>query len=104
MILTILALTAITFSTRYLFLEKHLPLRLGPNLKRALRFSGPAVLSAITAPILVVHHGQLNTEISNPYLWGGLAAVITARVTQNVYATMIMGGILFIIVKLTFGT
>jgi branched-subunit amino acid transport protein len=104
MTFTILALTVITFSTRYLFLEKHLPLRLGANLKRALRFSGPAVLSAITAPILLVHQGQLNTEILNPYLWGGIAAVVSARMTHNVYATMIAGGIIFIIVKLNFVT
>lgn len=104
MILTILALTAITFSTRYLFLEKHLPLRMGPNLKRALSFSGPAVLSAITAPILMVHEGQLNTELTNPFLWGGLAAIITARLSANVYATMIVGGACFIAVKLSLGT
>ncbi len=100
MIATILALAAITFSTRYLFLEKHLPLRLGPNLKRALSFSGPAVLSAITAPILLVHQGQLDLDPYSPYLWGGLAAVITARLSGNVYATMMAGGALFTVIEL----
>lgn len=99
MIAIILALAAITFSTRYLFLEKHLPLRLGPNLKRALSFSGPAVLSAITAPILLVHQGQIDLNPTSPYLWGGLAAIVTARLSGNVYATMLVGGALFTAIK-----
>ena len=99
MMLTILALTAITFSTRYLFLEKHFPLRLGPLARRALSFSGPAVLSAIAAPILLVQHGEMQWQLSNPYLWGGIVAIATARITRNVYATMLLAGLVFIALK-----
>ena len=42
-LLTIVLLACITFGTRYLFLEGRLPIRLGPNLKHLLSYSGPAV-------------------------------------------------------------
>ena len=53
-LVTILSVASITFMTRYLFLEEKLPLRLGSNISQLLNFSGPAVLTAIFMPILVV--------------------------------------------------
>ena len=100
MISTILALATITFSTRYLFLEKHLPLRLGPHAKRALSFSGPAVLAAITGPILFTNDQQLNLSINSPYLWGGIAAILAARLNGNIYLTMFTGGTVFTCCKM----
>ena len=64
-VLTILLLACITFGTRYLFLEGRLPVRLGSNIKQFLSYSGPAVLTAITMPILFVHKQQLDTAVSN---------------------------------------
>ena len=82
-LLTILLLACITFGTRYLFLDGRLPIRLGPNLKHLLSFSGPAVLTAIAAPIIFVHQQKLDIAIDNPYLWGALAAVVAAYKTGS---------------------
>ena len=87
-LLTILLLACITFGTRYLFLDGRLPIRLGPNLKHLLSFSGPAVLTAIAAPIIFVHQQQLDIALDNPYLWGALAAVVAAYKTGSVYWTI----------------
>lgn len=94
-LLTILLLACITFGTRYLFLEGRLPIRLGPNVKHLLSFSGPAVLTAIAAPIIFIHQQQLDIAIDNPYLWGALAAVVTAYKTGSVYWTMGVGLLVF---------
>jgi branched-subunit amino acid transport protein len=94
-VLTILLLAGITFGTRYLFLEGRLPVRLGSNLKQFLSYSGPAVLTAITMPILFVHKHQLDTNIANPYLWGALAAIAAAYKTANIYWTVGLGMLVF---------
>ncbi len=96
-LLTIFLLACVTFGTRYLFLEGRLPIRLGPNLKRLLSFSGPAVLSAITAPILFVHAQTLDIALSNAYLWGGVLSVIAAYKTGNVYWTIGLGMLAFLL-------
>ncbi len=98
-ILTILLLACITFGTRYLFLEGHLPVRLGSNIKHLLSYSGPAVLTAITMPILFVHQQQLDTSVSNPYLWGALAAIAAAYKTANIYWTVGLGVLAFVVVR-----
>ena len=95
-LLTILLLACITFGTRYLFLEGRLPVRLGPNLRLLLSYSGPSVLAAILAPILFVRSDQLYLSISNPYLWGATVAVAAAYKTGNIYWTIGSGMLVFI--------
>lgn len=95
-LITILLLTCITFGTRYLFLEGRLPVRLGANIKQLLSFSGPAVLMAICMPIIFVHNQQLDISLSNPYLWGAIAAVTAAYKTRNIYWTVGLGIIAFV--------
>ena len=87
-LLTILLLACITFGTRYLFLEGRLPIRLGPNLRLLLSYSGPSVCAAIFAPILLVHSEQLYLSSSNPYLWGAAVAAAAAYKTGNIYWTI----------------
>ena len=96
-ILTLALLALITFTTRYLFLEQRLPLRLGPNLRLFLSFSAPAVLTAIFFPILLVHDHQMNIFLSNNYLWGGASAILTAYRTANVYWTILVGTTAFLV-------
>ena len=94
-LLTILLLACITFGTRYLFLEGRLPVRLGPNLRLLLSFSGPSVLAAILTPILLVRNDQLYLSLSNPYLWGAAAAMTAAYKTGNIYWTIGSGMLVF---------
>ena len=97
-LLSILLLASVTFGTRYLFLEGRLPIRLGPNVKTLLGYSGPAVLTAITAPILFVHDQQLDISLDNPYLWGAVAAIGAAHKTRSDYWTIGLGLLVYIFV------
>ena len=96
-LLTIFLLACVTFGTRYLFLEGRLPIRIGPNVKHLLSFIGPAVLTAIAAPIIFVHQQQLHIAIDNPYLWGALAAIVAAYKTGSVYWTIGLGLLTFVL-------
>lgn len=95
--ITIISLAFITFTTRYLFLEGRLPLRLGLNVKQILSFSAPAVLTAIFVPILFIQKQELNIGYTNQYLWGGITAICAAYKTQSVYWTISIGTAVFII-------
>jgi branched-subunit amino acid transport protein len=99
-LMTILLLACITFTTRYLFLEGRLPIRLGPNVRHLLSYSGPAVLTAIAAPILLVHQQQLDLASDNAYLWGALMAIVVAHKTGSVYWTIGLGMLIFMVVGL----
>jgi branched-subunit amino acid transport protein len=99
-LMTILLLACITFTTRYLFLEGRLPIRLGPNVRHLLSYSGPAVLTAIAAPILIVHQQQLDLASDNAYLWGALMAIVVAHRTGSVYWTIGLGMLIFMLVGL----
>ena len=97
-LVTILLLAVVTFITRYLFLEARLPVRLGPNIKQLLSYSGPAVLTAILVPILLVHENQLHISFSNAYLWAAIAAALAAYKTASVYWTIALGTLIFVCV------
>jgi branched-subunit amino acid transport protein len=99
-LMTILLLACITFTTRYLFLEGRLPIRLGPNVRHLLSYSGPAVLTAIAAPILIVHQQQLDLASDNAYVWGALMAIVVAHKTGSVYWTIGLGMLIFMLVGL----
>lgn len=90
-ILSIILLAAITFFTRYLFLEGKLPLRLSENAQTLLSYSAPAVLTAIAAPIVFIRDQQLEANLNNPYLIAAFLAVLVAYLTRSIYWTVFIG-------------
>ena len=90
-ILSIILLAAITFFTRYLFLEGKLPLRLSENAQTLLVYSAPAVLTAIAAPIVFIRDQQLEANLNNPYLIAAFLAVLVAYLTRSIYWTVFIG-------------
>ncbi len=97
--LTLLAMAALVFVSRYIFLEPKLPIRLGPRILHFLHYTGPAVLTAIWAPIVFHQNGELNLEINNPYFIAAVVAAILAITTRNVLITTVLSMALFFIIK-----
>mgnify|MGYP000846259138 FL=1 len=95
-LITIFLVAIIIFTSRYLFLEGKLPLRLGTNARDFLSFSGPAVLTTICMPIVFVKEEQLNIAISNPYLGAAIVSIVAAWKTGNIYWTVGLGLLVFI--------
>ncbi|MBB1479456.1 AzlD domain-containing protein [Pseudoalteromonas sp. SG41-2] len=96
MMSTILLMACITFFTRYLFLHRDLPFKVGPKMQQFLSFSAPAVLTAIWVPIVFVTDEGINLDWQNPYLSAAIAAIIVAYKTHNIYYTTLVGMGLFL--------
>lgn len=95
--ITIFLLAVIIFTSRYLFLEGKLPVRLGTNARDFLSFSGPAVLTAICMPIIFIKDDQLNIAIDNPYLIAAIVAIMAAWKTGNIYWTVGLSILVFVV-------
>ncbi|MEZ9233489.1 AzlD domain-containing protein [Vibrio amylolyticus] len=94
--LSILAMTVIVFLSRYLFLEPALPLKLSYEVKRFLKFSSPAILTAILAPIMTLDSNSHELlPLPNPYLVSAGLAVLLAWKTGNVLLTTVVSMLLF---------
>lgn len=89
-LLSIFAMTAVVFISRYLFLEPRLPVKLNAKAQRLLSYSSPSVLTAIWAPIVFVHDDKLALSLSNPYLIAAVLAATVAWKTKNVIATTVI--------------
>jgi branched-subunit amino acid transport protein len=98
--LSIIAMTVIVFTSRYLFLEPKLPLHLSPAIHRLLRYSSPAVLTAIWAPIVFTPNQELWINTQNPYLWAATLAGVIAWKTKNVLLTTVISMVTFLILNL----
>ena len=97
--LTIFAMAGLVFFSRYIFLEPKLPLRLAPQVQRILSYSGPAVLTAILAPIVFTPEGELWVAVNNPYLICAILAVLIIYKTGNVLLTTVLSMGVFLVLK-----
>ena len=89
--LSILLMTAIVFASRYIFLEPAIPLRLKNTARRFLRYSSPAVLTAIWGPIVFAPEQEFFPSFENPYLIGALVTGLLIWKTGNVLLTIGVG-------------
>ncbi|RMA82153.1 AzlD domain-containing protein [Umboniibacter marinipuniceus] len=89
--LTIAAMFAIVFASRYIFLEPRLPIRLGTRTQRFLSFTAPAVMTAIWAPIVFIQQQQLVVSLFNPYLVGALVTAVVAFTTKRALLAAVLG-------------
>jgi branched-subunit amino acid transport protein len=89
--LLIIGMMAVTFTPRYLPIALAGRFRIHPLLRRALEFVPIAVLTAIISQASLIHNGELDLAFDNAYLYGLLAAIITAWISKNTFITIIVG-------------
>jgi len=97
--LTLFLMAVLVFSSRYVFLEPKLPFKLSNRWLRFLDYTGPAVLTAIWSPIVLVKDNQLNIDPLNPYLLAASLALVLAITTRNVLLTTILSMLFFFFVQ-----
>ncbi|MGI9895196.1 AzlD domain-containing protein [Vibrio natriegens] len=97
--LSILLMTALVFTSRYLFLEPKLPIRLGVRTQKILSYASPAVLTAIWAPIVFIPEGELGLSLQNPFFLAAIIAVLIAYLTKNVLMTTIVSMVAFLLLR-----
>ncbi len=101
--LLIAGMTAVTFGVRYPVLALLGRTNMPPHLMRALRFVPVAVLSALSAPMVVTVDGQWFVSMANPALVGSLVAGLVAWKSKHLLYTIVAGMIVFVMMKLLFG-
>ena len=89
--LAILAVGAVTFLLRASFIVFADPHRFPHFFRQALTFVPPAVLAAIVAPGLLVHHGALDLSLDNPRWMAGLVAILVATRARSVLPAIASG-------------
>ncbi len=97
--LPLIAVGLLTFATRasFIFLiERWQPPAL---FQRGLRFVPLAVLSAIILPEVLLRNGQLTWLPEPSRLLGGLTAGLVAWRTKNVFLTILVGMLVFYLVR-----
>jgi len=91
LLLTMAACGLVTFLIRLSFIAfgHHLPA--DPRISNVLRYVPPAILGALIAPEIFLIGGNLNATPDNPRLWAALVALLVARLTHSVLATIAAG-------------
>ncbi len=87
----IFGMMVVTFLPRYLPIAMAGKFNIPPLLRQALDFVPIAVLTAIVAQSSLVHNGKIDLSAENIYLYGLLAAIITAYFTKHTFITIVVG-------------
>jgi branched-subunit amino acid transport protein len=87
----IIGIGLLTLLTRLSFIALPAGTRLPPWMRRALEYVPASVLSAITLPELVMHHGAADVTWGNYRLLAGVVAIAVAWRTRRVLPTLIAG-------------
>lgn len=91
LLLSMAACGLVTFLLRLSFIAfgQHLPN--DPRFTAVLRYVPPAILGALIAPEIFALNGSVSLAPDNPRLWAALAALLVARLTRSVLATIAAG-------------
>ena len=89
--LLIIGMMAVTFIPRYLPIALAGRFRIHPLLRRALEFVPIAVLTGIISQASLIHNGEFHLAFDNAYLYGLVAAFITAWITKHTFKTVAVG-------------
>ena len=95
--LMILGMFAVTFGVRYPVLAFASRVTLPEIIARGLKFVPAAVLSAIIFPAVLMPGGGLpDVSFSNTYLIAGVTAALVSLRTKNLLATIVIGMLVFL--------
>ncbi len=81
----------LTFAIRYSFIAAEGHFQPPSWFRRLLPFVPVAALTALTAPELLLVHGEIILGGSNPRLWAGLVAIVVAALWRNTLLTIACG-------------
>lgn len=98
-LLLIFGMMVVTFGVRYPVLALVGRLELPDIVVRGLRYVPPVVLTAITVPAVLMPKGTLEIGLQNTHLIAGVAAVLIAWRSKNLLATIVIGMILFLLLR-----
>lgn len=90
----------VTFGVRYPVLALVGKIQLPAYIERALKFVPVVVLSALSAPIVLIgSDGDWNLSFYNPYLVASLVAMAVAWKTRHLLLTIVCGMFVFVLIR-----
>ncbi len=97
--LVIIGLTLVTILMRssFLMLGDHFPLP--ERVQHGLRYAPVCALVALVTPELFLTQGAFDLSMSNPKLIAGLAAAVITLSTRSMMATMVIGMLIFTVIR-----
>lgn len=98
-IMLLAGMMIVTFGVRYPVLSLSGKVKFPSWLKAALQFVPVAVLSALSAPILLMPEGQLAIVYGNEYLLAGVFAIVVSALTRNLLLTISSGMGVFLLLR-----
>lgn len=93
--LALLGLALVTAVTRNFFLVLGDYLRLPDRVAHALRYAPACALAGLIVPEVLMVQGEMVQSLSNPRLWGAIAALVTMLLTRSMVTTMVCGMTVF---------
>lgn len=96
----IFLMMAVTFGVRYPVLALVGRYDLPVSIKRALQFVPVAVLSALSAPWVLLQEGEWDISFANPYLIASIVAIVVAWKTRHLLLTIVVGMVVFTAMRL----
>lgn len=86
---TILGMALVTFAIRYVLFASAGKAHFSSWFEELLRFIPPAILAALVAPALVIFQGtEISLSPENPYLVGGIVALIVGFLNRNLFVVL----------------
>lgn len=99
----VVGMAVVTFLVRYPVLAIVGRVSLPSRLFHALRYVPIAVLTAISAPAVLMPTGTLDVRPQNAYLIGGVVAIFIAWRVKSLLATIAIGMVVFLAWRVGFG-
>jgi len=91
----------VTFGVRYPVLAFVGRFDLPLSVKRALRFVPVAVLSALSAPMVLLQNDQWDISFGNAYLVASVVAIFVAWKTRHLLLTIVIGMVVFTLMRIS---
>jgi len=89
----------ITFITRFIPLSGMIPNQLSPLIKKTLKYIPIVVLMPMIINSLSIYNGMELFLLENSKLYAALIAVVVAIIFKNVFATIFLGMLSFILMS-----
>ncbi len=99
-LLMILGMMGVTFGIRYLLFAIAGRIKIPFFIEASLKFIPPAVLIAITLPVVLLPEGEWRLSVANPYLVSAVIAATAGALTRNLLATIAVGLVSFFLYKM----
>jgi len=90
----------VTFGVRYPVLALVGRYDLPESVKRALRFVPVAVLSALSAPMVLLQNSEWHISFTNAELVASIVAILIAWKSRHLLLTIVTGMIVFTVMRL----